>query len=114
MLKRPAFVFVIALWGASAAVAQTGPALNAVQKQGQQILYTSCGLCHTAPNINSPHMAPALSKETLGGSVPDIVAFIKSGTATMPAFQYSYSDAELTAVAEYLKTIEPEHHEEKK
>ena len=114
MHEKFATAFAIGFLAATPVLAQTGPALNAIQKQGQQILYTSCGLCHTAPDINNPHMAPALSKETLGGSVPDIVAFVKEGTATMPGFKYSYSDAELTAVAEFLKTVEPEHHEEKK
>ena len=97
----------------AAPVMAAGPALNAAQQHGQYILMTSCGLCHTPPDINNPHMAPALSKETLGGSVPDIVAFIKSGTEKMPGFQYTYTDQDLTAVAEYLKTVEPSHEEKK-
>ena len=101
------------LLAAAPVYAQSGQALNAAQKQGQQILFTSCGLCHTQPNINSPHMAPALSKETLGGNAQDIVAFVQQGTETMPGFRFMYSDQELATVAEYLKTVEPEHEEKK-
>jgi mono/diheme cytochrome c family protein len=110
MLGRLAVGLAFVLSG-GAASAQT---LTPKQALGQRIVMTSCGLCHTKPDINNPHMAPWLSKATLNGSAPDIVAFIKSGTATMPGFEYTYSDAELAAVADYLSTVPPEADEAKK
>lgn len=110
MIGRTAAGLALILVGGAAQAA----ALTPKQAMGQRILMTSCGLCHTKPDINSPHMAPALSRETLGGSAPDIVAFIKGGTATMPGFEYTYSDDQLAAVADYLSTVPPEADEKPK
>jgi mono/diheme cytochrome c family protein len=82
-------------------------ALSPRQALGQRILLTSCGLCHTKPDLVNPHMAPPLSRATLAGDQAAMVQFIKQGTETMPGFRYTYSDAQLAAVADYLSTVAP-------
>jgi mono/diheme cytochrome c family protein len=112
MQWRLAVALAFAFFGASAKA--QSQALTPKQAVGQRIMMTSCGLCHTPPDINNSHMAPALSRETLNGSAPDIIAFIKAGTATMPGFEYTYNDEQLAAVADYLSTVAPEAGEKKK
>jgi mono/diheme cytochrome c family protein len=41
----------------------------------------------------------------LNGNADDIAAFIKTGTNTMPSFSVTYSDAEIEAIAKYIKTL---------
>lgn len=95
------------------AVAGLGPCATAGAQEagidtGQRLFMTSCGLCHAAPDLIHKAPGPALNRTTLNGNREDIAAFIKTGTNAMPSFRYTYSDAEIDAIARYISTL-PDH-----
>jgi mono/diheme cytochrome c family protein len=75
---------------------------------GQRLYLTSCGLCHAAPDLVNKAPGPALNRTTLDGKSEDIAAFIKTGTNNMPSFRYTYSDAEIDAIARYISGLPAE------
>jgi mono/diheme cytochrome c family protein len=72
---------------------------------GMRLFNQSCRVCHTKPQLNSPQYGPALSMNTLGGSVEAMRQFISNGTPRMPGFKYTFKPAEIDAIVAYIKTI---------
>ncbi len=79
--------------------------LNETQLLGQRLYMTSCGLCHSHPDLANKAPAPILSKATLNGNADDIAMFIKTGTETMPSFSVNFTDAQISAIAQFIKTL---------
>lgn len=96
------------LWGAAALAGLSSVSASAQEAEldtGQRLYMTSCGLCHAAPDLINKAPGPALNHTTLNGNAEDIATFIKTGTERMPSFRYTYSDAEIGAIARYITTI---------
>lgn len=72
---------------------------------GMRLFDQSCRVCHTRPQLASPRYGPALSRNTLGGNVDLIGAFISSGSTRMPGFQYQFTPAQIAAIAAYIATL---------
>jgi mono/diheme cytochrome c family protein len=81
--------------------------LNAQQQLGRRLFEQSCGVCHTRPTLISGMYGPELSKLNLAGREELLRMFISNGTARMPGFKYTYSPDQITAIAAYVKTLEP-------
>jgi streptogramin lyase len=84
-----------------AEVAEQGPA------RGENIYFYKCFVCHNhyakgGPSLTGLFQRPQLS---IGGPLNDqtVRALIKSGTATMPGFAYSLSDADVDDLLSYLR-----------
>jgi mono/diheme cytochrome c family protein len=103
---RTAWTFVILAAGLTVQSAQAAP-LTDQEKLGRQLFTQHCGICHTKPTLTSPLYGPALSKETLGGDPQAVTTFIKQGTDRMPGFRFMLNDQQVSAVAAFLKTMNP-------
>ena len=87
------------------AFSQDAQKLGDTERLGQRLFMTSCGLCHSDPDLVNKAPGPVLSKATLNGKAEDIAAFIKTGTNTMPSFSVNFSDTEIDAIAKFIITI---------
>lgn len=104
-IRAAALVAVLFCGAPGLALAQDTHSASGGIPVGERLFLTSCGLCHQAPDLINKAPAPALSKATLNGDAGDIAQFIKTGTDTMPSFKYTYSDAEIDAIAHYIITL---------
>jgi mono/diheme cytochrome c family protein len=98
------FLFAMAAWPHNLA-AQPAPALTDTQRTGRMLYEQSCGICHTKPTLISPLYGPALSKESLEGREDVLRVFIANGTARMPGFKTMYTQSQIDAIVQYLKTL---------
>ena len=89
----------------AAALPASAQSLNETQQLGQRLYMTSCGLCHSHPDLANKAPAPMLSKATLKGNAEDIAMFIKTGTETMPSFKVNFTDAQINAIAQFITTL---------
>ena len=107
--------YVLACVGALAAMtggamAQQGaPALNDAQRLGQRLYVQHCGLCHNKIQINVPAPnGPALSKTIFdNGGDARVKTQIADGSPNMPGYKLMFEPAQIDAIAEYLKTVNP-------
>ena len=106
-MKANVWAGVILLLGMSPAVFAAEAQLNEQEKLGRRLFEQSCGLCHTKPTLIASMYGPELSRVTLGGRQDLIATFISNGTERMPGFKYTYSAAQIAAIAAYIKTLPP-------
>ena len=99
-------VFLLAAWSQGAhAQATADDSLNDTQKLGRRLFGNHCVVCHEKPQITSIQYGPSLSRESLGGQQSVIQEVISNGTPRMPGFKFQFDQAQIVAIADYLKTI---------
>jgi mono/diheme cytochrome c family protein len=80
--------------------------LTDVEKAGQRLYLQRCALCHSgmAPSYQ-PYAVPLDAQVVASRGEPRIREYIMKGSPTMPAWQYSLNDAQITSIIAYLKTV---------
>jgi mono/diheme cytochrome c family protein len=95
----------------SLVVALAIPTVAAAQGSGADTFKAKCAMCHGADGSASTGMGksmglkPLSSPEVQGMSDADLIALITNGKGKMPAYKGKLSDAEISAVAKYVKTL---------
>ena len=77
------------------------------QLEGRRFVQQSCGLCHTKPTLTSPVFGPILSKATFAMGDDQPRKQIAEGSPNMPGFKYLFEPAEIDAIVDFLKTVNP-------
>jgi mono/diheme cytochrome c family protein len=90
--------------------------LNAVQFEGKGLFKQRCAVCHLASIVGSVNGKPVVSTTKTNGPMlsKDLVipaeaairAQIMKGSDKMPSFQYGLKPEQITAIIEYLKTVD--------
>ena len=99
----------VALFGLVMALAV--PNLALAQGSGGDIFKGKCAMCHGADGSASTGMGksmglkPLSSPEVQKMSDADLIALITNGKGKMPAYKGKLSDADISAVAKYVKTL---------
>ncbi len=115
-MKRFALMLALATAAATggattqqAAMAQQAAGLTGAQLEGQRLFVQHCGLCHAKIQINVPAPnGPALSKAVFdNGAEAKVKAQIANGSPNMPGYKVMFEPAQIDALVEYLKTVEP-------
>lgn len=83
----------------------SGGSPSEVQNLGRRIFQQRCGVCHTAPAINSGVYGPVLYKDLIIGNEDSTRQFILNGSRRMPGFKYGLEPSQVEAVIAYLKTV---------
>lgn len=93
---------------AAPAWAQQG-GLTDSQKLGQRLTTQHCGVCHFHIQINSTaSYGPLLSKANFdNGREAELKGVITNGGPNMPGFKYLFEPAEIDAIVDFLKTVNP-------
>jgi mono/diheme cytochrome c family protein len=91
--------------GAFAQGARNGPPHSDQELTGMRLFSQHCRVCHARPLLVTTQYGPVLSRETLGGNVEAMRLYISNGTSRMPGFQYTFTPAEIDAIAAYLLTM---------
>jgi mono/diheme cytochrome c family protein len=95
--------------------AQQG-SLNTVQFEGKGLFKQRCAVCHLASIVGQVNgkpvvsttktYGPMLSKEMVIPAEAAIREQIMKGSDKMPSFQYGLKPEQITAIIEYLKTVD--------
>jgi mono/diheme cytochrome c family protein len=109
-------VFLIALSPLALAAQETNSSLTPVQQQGKGLFKQRCAVCHLsvivgmengqAIVVSSRMYGPTLTKDKVIGAEDAIRAQIMNGSARMPGYQYGLKPQQITAIIEYLKTVD--------
>ena len=94
--------------GAALALAPIG--LAAQEPDGAALYAKNCKTCHGAdgtPSAKMVGMYKDLKPLDTAKSADSIAANIKSGVGTMKGYAAKMSDAEIAAVAKFVKTLKP-------
>lgn len=99
-------ILLLAAWqqGAHAQVT-ADDSLNETQKLGRRLFGNHCVVCHEKPQIQSIQYGPSLSQDSLRGQQSVIQDVITNGTPRMPGFRFQFDQAQIVAIAAYLKTV---------
>ena len=87
------------------------PNIAMAQASGADIFKGKCAMCHGADGSASTGMGktmglkPLSSPEVQNMSDADLTALITNGKGKMPAYKGKLSDADISAVAKYVKTL---------
>ena len=87
------------------------PTIAFAQGSGADIFKAKCAMCHGADGSASTGMGksmglkPLSSPEVQNMSDADLTALITNGKGKMPAYKGKLSDADIAAVAKYVKTL---------
>jgi cytochrome c6 len=93
------------------AVALAVPMIAGAQGSGADIYKTKCAQCHGADGSGSTSMGktmglkPLSSAEVQGMSDADLTALITNGKGKMLAYKSKLSDADISALVKYVKTL---------
>ena len=99
-------VLLLAAWPQVAqAQAAADDSLDETQKLGRRLFGNHCVVCHEKPQITSIQYGPSLSRESLGGQQGVIQDVISNGTPRMPGLKFQFDQAQIVAIAAYLKTV---------
>jgi mono/diheme cytochrome c family protein len=99
----------IALVGLALALAV--PMIATAQAAGADTFKAKCAMCHGADGSASTGMGKSMGLKPLGSpevqkmSVADITTLVTDGKGKMPAFKGKLTDAQITDVAKYVKTL---------
>jgi cytochrome c6 len=95
----------------SLAVALAIPMVAAAQAKGEATFKAKCAMCHGADGSASTGMGksmglkPLSSAEVQNMSDADLTALITNGKGKMPAYKGKLTDAEISDVVKYVKTL---------
>ena len=103
------FVKRIALVGLALALAM--PAISVAQGSGADLFKAKCAMCHGADGSASTGMGKSMGLKPLGSpevqkmSDADLTALITNGKGKMPAAKGKLTDAEISSVVKYVRTL---------
>lgn len=101
--KRTALVVLALVWAI--------PAVAFAQGSGADIFKAKCAMCHGPDGSASTGMGktmglkPLSSPEVQNMSDADLTALITNGKGKMPAYKGKLSDADISAVVKYVRTL---------
>jgi mono/diheme cytochrome c family protein len=114
--KLSVAIFLCILSPLAVAAQQANSSLTPVQLQGKGLFKQRCAVCHLsvivgmengqAIVVSSRMYGPTLTKDQVIGSEDAIRAQIMNGSARMPGYQYGLKPQQITAIIEYLKTVD--------
>jgi mono/diheme cytochrome c family protein len=87
------------------------PVATFAQASGADVFKAKCAMCHGADGSASTGMGktmglkPLSSPEVQNMSDADLTALISNGKGKMPAYKGKLSDADISAVVKYVKTL---------
>ena len=87
------------------------PTIAMAQNSGSDTFKAKCAMCHGADGSASTGMGktmglkPLSSPEVQKMSDADLTAFISAGKGKMPAFKGKLTDAQISDVAKFVKTL---------
>ena len=87
------------------------PTIAFAQGSGADIFKAKCAMCHGADGSASTGMGksmglkPLSSPEVQKMSDADLTALVTDGKGKMPAYKGKLSDADISAVVKYVKTL---------
>lgn len=93
------------------AVALAVPTVAAAQAKGQDVFKAKCAMCHGPDGSGSTSMGKSLGLKPLGGadvqkmSDADMVALINNGKGKMPAYKGKLTDAQISDVVAFMRTL---------
>lgn len=99
----------IALVGLALALAV--PMIATAQATGADTFKAKCAMCHGADGSASTGMGKSMGLKPLGSaevqkmSDADLAALVTSGKGKMPAFKGKLTDAQITDVVKFVKTL---------
>jgi len=106
-MRHPGVAIAAVVVLAAARASAQQPELNDTQKLGQSLFVQSCGVCHLKPQLTAVQFAPVLSRDSASGNENAMRQVITDGTPRMPGFKYLFCEAQIAAIASYLKTVPP-------
>ena len=99
----------IALVGLALALAV--PMIATAQSPGQDVFKAKCAMCHGADGSASSGMGKSMGLKPLSSpdvqkmSDADLTALINNGKGKMPAMKGKLTDAQISDVVKYVKTL---------
>ena len=93
------------------ALALAIPTIAFAQGSGADTFKAKCAMCHGADGSASTGMGKSMGLKPLSDpevqkmSDADLIALITNGKGKMPAYKGKLSDADIAAVAKYVKTL---------
>ena len=87
------------------------PSIAFAQGSGADIFKAKCAMCHGADGSASTGMGKTMGLKPLSSpdvqkmSDADLTALISNGKGKMPAYKGKLSDADISAVVKYVKTM---------
>ena len=103
------FVFMLAMTPGAGWAQQGTTTLNASQMEGQRLFVQHCGLCHNKIQVNVPAPnGPVVTKAVLdNGNEAQIRTQIANGSPNMPGYKLMFEPAQIDALIEYIRTLNP-------
>lgn len=96
--------------GASKTVSQSGDSSGEVMSLGKDVYQARCAACHKDNGVGGEGGAPSLVGNSRLRDEKKIVEQILGGGQYMPGFAFSLADAEIAAVATYIRNSWDNHH----
>jgi cytochrome c6 len=99
----------VALIGMALALAV--PAISTAQAKGQDTFKAKCAMCHGADGSASTGMGKSMGLKPLGSpdvqkmSNAELTTVVTDGKGKMPAFKGKLTDAQISDVVAYVKTL---------
>jgi len=87
------------------------PTITMAQAPGQDTFKAKCAMCHGADGSASTGMGKSMGLKPLGSpevqkmSAADLTTLVTDGKGKMPAFKGKLTDAQITDVVKYVKTL---------
>lgn len=87
------------------------PTIAFAQGSGADIFKAKCAMCHGADGSASTGMGKSMGLKPLGSpevqkmSDADLTTLITNGKGKMPAYKGKLSDADISAVVQYVRTL---------
>ncbi len=87
------------------------PTIAVAQAPGQDVYKAKCAMCHGADGSASTGMGKSMGLKPLGSadvqkiSDADMAALITNGKGKMPAFKGKLTDAQISDVVKYIRTL---------
>lgn len=114
--KLSIVAFLLVISPLALAAQQASSSLTPVQQQGKGLFKQRCAVCHLsvivgmedgkAIVVSSRMYGPTLTKDKVIGSEDAISAQIMQGSDRMPGYRYGLKPEQITAIIEYLKTVD--------
>ena len=87
------------------------PTIAFAQGSGADIFKAKCAMCHGADGSGSTTIGKNMGLKPLGSpdvqkmSDDDLTALISNGKGKMPAYKGKLSDADISAIVKYIRTL---------
>jgi mono/diheme cytochrome c family protein len=105
-VKYVAPLWLLLLLAPSLGAQAADPKLTDVERAGQRLFLQRCALCHLGAAPTYEPYAVALDAQLVATrQEPRVREYILKGSPTMPGWQYSLSESQVTSIIAYLKTL---------